>query len=102
MGAWAPEVSTICPRATKILNKEPKQAPKTLILRPTSSRTTLNSLVILHFGNKNVVGKKIFPPIKGKQTSTCLEICSCGSRCSAVEVSCLKMALMNLIVFEKP
>ena len=29
MGAWAPEVSTIYPRATKILNKEPKQAPKT-------------------------------------------------------------------------
>jgi len=39
------------------------------------------------------VGKKKFLPVKGKQTSTCLEICFCDFRCSAVEVSCLKMAL---------
>ena len=29
MGVRVPEVPTICPRATKISNKEPKQAPKT-------------------------------------------------------------------------
>ena len=36
--------------------------------------------------------KKIFPPTKGKQTSTCLEIRFCDFRCSAVEVSRLNMA----------
>ena len=57
----------------------------------------------LHAGNtvgmkmENVcslaVGKTKFPQVKGKQTSTCLEIFFCDFRCSAVEVSCLKMAL---------
>ena len=36
-------------------------------------------------------------PIKGKKTSTCLEIHFCDFRCSAVEVPCLKWHRMNLI-----
>ena len=36
--------------------------------------------------------KKIFLPIKGKQTSTCFEIHFCDFCCSAVEVSLLTMA----------
>ena len=34
--------------------------------------------------------KKIIPQIKGKQTSTCLEIRFCYFHCSAVQVSSLK------------
>ena len=39
----------------------------------------------------SAIGKKIFLPIKGKQTSSCFEICFCGFFCSAVEISRLTM-----------
>ena len=45
----------------------------------------------------STVDKKYFcEKLKGKQTSTCLEICFGDFRCSAVEVSHLKMASNEL------
>ena len=66
MGPQSPEVPTICPRETKISNKEPAQVPKTLILKPTSSQLTTkfhtHSALMKQkhktFGHQLAVGKK--------------------------------------------
>ena len=69
-----------------------------MILRLTSSEQTTkfpaHSALLIQNGRRLVVDlrqKKIYPPAKGKQTSSCLEICFCEFCWSAVEVSCLKM-----------
>ena len=98
MGAQSPEVPTIYPQATKISNREPEWVPKTYDseanFRWTSNKISY-SFRTFEMKTLNIwssaEAKKIIPPIKDKQTSTCLEIHFCYFHCSVVEVSYLKM-----------
>ena len=100
-----PEDPKIYPQATIISNREPE--PKTYDSQ-AKFRWTNNkipcSFYTFETKTKSVwssaVGEKIFPPIEGKQTSTCLEIRFCDFCCS--EVLVWKWRRMNLKVFEKP
>ena len=92
----APEALTISPRAPKVSNKEPERVPKTYDSQDNFLWTNDKipwSFCAFEMKTENVwlsaVGEKIFPPIKGKQTSACLEIRFCNFRCNAVEVSAL-------------
>ena len=92
----APEALTISQRAPKVSNKEPERVPKTYDSQDNFLWTNDKipcSFCTFEMKTENVwlsaVGETIFPPIKGKQTSTCLEIRFCIFRCSAVEVSAL-------------
>jgi len=101
--AWrvpgSPEVLTICLRATKSSNKEPKRAPKTNDSQANFGRTnnkipssfcpfgTNKKRLVVNRRQKNISADE------GKQTSTFLEIHFYNFCCSAVEVSRLKMAL---------
>ena len=106
-GAQKPEAPTIYPLATKISNREPEWVNKTYDSQ-AKFRWTNNkipcSFCTFETKTENVwssdIAKKIFPPIKGKQTSTCLEIRFCDFPCS--EVPIWKWRWMNLKVFEKP
>ena len=99
--AWATcddTLATIYPRATKISNREPERALKTYDSQANFRRTNNKipcSFCTFETKKENfqlsAVRKKIFPTTKGKQTSTCLQIRFCDFRCSAVEVSRLKM-----------
>ena len=91
----APEALTISPRpgAPKISNKEPERAPKTYDSQDNFLWTNDKipcSFCTFETKTENVwlsaVGEKLFPPIKGKQTSACLEIRFWDFRWSAVEV----------------
>lgn len=89
----APEALTISPRAPKISNKEPERARKTYDSQDnflwTNDKISC-SFPTFQTKTENVwlsaVGEIIFPAIKGKQTSACLEIRFWDFRWSAVEV----------------
>ena len=78
----APEALTISPRGRpKFQTRSPNGRLKLMILRITSCEWTTKfpaHSALLKQKRKtfglSAVGEKIFPPIKGKQTSACLEI----------------------------
>ena len=90
----APEALTISPRGRpKFQTRSPNGRLKLMILRITSCEWTTKfpaHSALLKQKRKtfglSAVGEKIFPPIKGKQTSACLEIRFWDFRWSAVEV----------------